>query len=130
MSMVTSGIGFEPTYEELKLKAMRVTAQWSMGFWAYLWGIETYSLHLVFSLTPVFWAYLWGIETQSAVQTSHIMNSSFEPTYEELKLPYVIKESVYIPCFEPTYEELKRWEGLVSRPYHSCFEPTYEELKP
>ena len=79
------------------------------GFWAYLWGIETvaplvsrlfqekvlslpmrnwnselYYYHRHLSLA--FWAYLWGIETRVSWRVKGDYYSSFEPTYEELKL--------------------------------------------
>ena len=80
-------------------------------FWAYLWGIET-SFHCSFCTKRLkFWAYLWGIETLYCIPApSHFpqvlslpmrnWNSilcpkfpysefSFEPTYEELKLPFL-----------------------------------------
>ena len=36
-------------------------------------------------------------------------NTSFEPTYEELKPPYNPDTLASRKSFEPTYEELKLW---------------------
>ncbi len=59
------GSCFEPTYEELKPAIIRYLGWYRIGFWAYLWGIETSPSICCAVFCRAFWAYLWGIETQS-----------------------------------------------------------------
>ena len=102
---------FEPTYEELKHKyslfaLVKITwvlslpmrnwnklKIWSCTiniglFWAYLWGIETGSSWGCSGTEIRFWAYLWGIETGAITRWKKQEGTSFEPTYEELKLHF------------------------------------------
>ncbi len=58
---------FEPTYEELKPNISLAHHTGIFGFWAYLWGIETYICQLSYRFFMGFWAYLWGIETAGSL---------------------------------------------------------------
>ena len=79
-------LSFEPTYEELKLKKIVSYFLHSEQFWAYLWGIETPPFCLFHRPLSTFWAYLWGIETHHISALAFVSGQGFEPTYEELKL--------------------------------------------
>ena len=124
-------MGFEPTYEELKLYFSYRSPYRSWNtFWAYLWGIETMQKHKEVSFFQYeFWAYLWGIETIYVllVLAWHLC---FEPTYEELKLKKYFRSDrgngrvLSLP--------MRNWNwqrGHISTGEAIGFEPTYEELK-
>ena len=71
--------------------------------------------------------YLWGIETSGGAKPLEDC-TSFQTTYEELKLEVRAGVTVYAKGFQTTYEELK----LLERNQHNfipCFQTTYEELK-
>jgi len=55
--------------------------------------------------------------------------SSFESTYEELKLSVKSFLSCLSCCFESTYEELKLGLSEIVKGFGLSFESTYEELK-
>ena len=104
---------FQPTYEELKRLPAGGLAPSSHTFSAYLWGIETRFRAATPEGSPApFSAYLWGIETfKNHIYSHHLY--SFQPTYEELKLLFMVLSYPILKSFQPTYEELKllyrRW---------------------
>ena len=100
-------MGFEPTYEELKLYQTGSDKQKQILFWAYLWGIETLLYPPLSSFPKWFWAYLWGIETRPSFFVIAVILICFEPTYEELKHFFTLRFHLFPNGFEPTYEELK-----------------------
>ena len=108
-------LSFEPTYEELKQVPPTRLHSWATGFEPTYEELKQYFLRLyTFAFQP-FWAYLWGIETYSSSPSGHQLLTRFEPTYEELKRGLFLGTRTNQIRFEPTYEELKPFSTV------SCF---------
>ena len=80
-----------------------------LGFWSYLWGIETIFSKSIYMTTRWFWSYLWGIETLFGER-------KFFQLFQVLILPMrdwniFTKTSIVLPffCFDLTYEGVKLW---------------------
>ena len=55
--------------------------------------------------------------------------TSFQTTYEELKLKDPAIDKLSMLCFQTTYEELKLQAQCKYTNTQTCFQTTYEELK-
>ena len=92
----------EPTYEELKHQKQYNKAYQKTTLRAYLWGIETKILYLIYpflgfvaSLPMRNWNYSWKNPLRKK-------SSSCEPTYEELK-PSAVSPTEYVPSLLRAY---------------------------
>ena len=115
-----------------------------MRDWNYRWGCDDRGYRR-------FWSYLWGIETY-IIDSIRKEVTSFDLTYEGLKLAKQLGITPNYYCFDLTYEGLKhvfwtygyldkiavlilpmrdwnRKEGISQRLLDYCFDLTYEGLK-
>ena len=124
-----------------------------LGFWSYLWGIETlFKPQLIYSSRSFDLTYE-GLKLQYPPPRATFWIKSFDLTYEGLKHCFRIwfwdeKSSVLIlpmrdwntenesrkfqrgMCFDLTYEGLKRALSKKVNPVTFSFDLTYEGLKP
>ena len=143
-------MGFQTTYEELKQYLPSCTYK-HKSLPDYLWGIETEEMvghSIIPDLLP---DYLWGIETRHLPVVHSVFiasrlpmrnwnppttkpvrsfQTSFQTTYEELKLSFYISSFVNLKYTLPDYlwgiETSIWWRRRESNPR---FQTTYEELK-
>jgi len=130
---------FQPTYEGLKLALVMALDRAMRQFPAYLRGIETRESGAILSSNIPFPAYLRGIETAAGKAKAGEVNvfpaylrgietgrgrlksqrkSSFQPTYEGLKLftsPEDLRKRIVFPAYLRGIETWKASAGIPTR---------------
>jgi len=120
---------FQTTYEELKLQYTDREVRRGKKLPDYLWGIETEFIHGALRPPGQLPDYLWGIETRPKRITSSAHKSSFQTTYEELKLGQVGIVDTSSSGLPDYLWGIETGKSEYSHTQSRRFQTTYEELK-